>query len=244
MLKKVFISIIVLLLVIGAGVVFFFDSMVKSGIEVVGSQVLGSAVTVSSVSISPLNGSGSISGLKIANPEGFNADYVIELELVEININVSSVFSDVIEIELVRIIQPEITYETRITTDNIRALMANLSFGEASSDEVVAEDAAGPQIVIRQLQILDPQLNLVTAIVTAPIPLPDIEMQDIGAEGEGDSASVGEVLRTVLARLSGSILNTSLPDIGELTESLKDEVEDAVEGAVEDLGNRLRNILN
>ncbi len=240
MLKKVFISIIVLLLVIGAGVVFFFDSMVKSGIEVVGSQVLGSAVTVSSVSISPLNGSGSISGLKIANPEGFNADYVIELELVEININVSSVFSDVIEIELVRIIQPEITYETRITTDNIRALMANLSFGEASSDEVVAEDAAGPQIVIRQLQILDPQLNLVTAIVTAPIPLPDIEMQDIGAEGEGDSASVGEVLRTVLARLSGSILNTSLPDIGELTESLKDEVEDAVE----DLGNRLRNILN
>ena len=249
MIKKILISIVLLLLVVVGGVFFYFDSIVKNGIEVAGSQVLGTAVTVSSVSISPLSGSGSISGLKIENPEGFNSDYAIELESISVNINVSSVFSDVVEIESIVIVQPAITYETKITSDNIRTLLANLSSGsEEASDSSSEEASSGKQVIIRELKILDPQLNLVAAFITAPIPLPDIEMQDIGDDSE--SASVADAVSAVLSELSGSILS-NVPNLDDLKENVqerlqegREQVEDAVSNAVEDLGGRLRGILN
>lgn len=245
MLKKILIAVGLLLLLIVGGIVFYFDSLLKSGIEVVGSEVLGTSITVASVSVSPLSGSGTISGLSIGNPEGFNSDYAMQLDQVSVNIDAGSVFSDVVVIESVTIVQPEITYETRITTDNIRALLENLAGGSSSGDPAAADTSAGKRVIIRELQILDPQLNLVAAIVTAPIPLPDIELRDIGAED--DSATVAEAMQTVLSAISTSILSANLPSVDQLTDSIEEginQVEDAVDDTVEELGNRLRSILN
>ena len=144
MIKKVLLSTgLVILLLVGVAI-YFFDSIVHRGIEVAGSQALGAGVTVASVSLSPLNGSGTIRGLRIENPEGFNSDFAIQIEEVSVNINASSIFADVVEIESVRFIQPQIIYETKITTDNIRALLNNLSVDEStaaggSGDTVPAE---------------------------------------------------------------------------------------------------------
>ena len=63
MIKKVLVSLIFVVVLLLAGAFFYIDSIVKNGIEVVGSQVLGTAISVASVSISPLNGSGTIRGL-------------------------------------------------------------------------------------------------------------------------------------------------------------------------------------
>lgn len=248
MMKKTAISIGLFLLLVIGGVFFYFDSILKGGIEVVGSEVLGTAVTVSSVSVSPLNGSGSIRGLKIENPEGFESDYALELESVSLELEVGSVFSDVIEINSVTVIQPAISYETRIVNDNIRALLDNLSAGEEAESAIAGESGSSKQIIIRDLRILDPQLNLVAAFVTAPVPLPDIEMQDIGAED--DASTVAAAIGLVLSELSGSIL-TNLPDMDELAESVEstlqegvEQVEETVTDAVEELGGRLRDILN
>lgn len=252
MIKKVLIAIVLVLLVGVGGVVFYFDSIVKSGIEVVGSQVLGTEITVSSVSLSPLSGSGTISDLKVANTDEWESPYAFELGSVSVNVNASSVLSDVIEIESVTIVQPAITYETRITTDNIRSLLANLSSGEADSASS-SEGGAGKGIIIRELRILDSQLNLVTAIATAPVSLPDIEMEDIGDDGQ--SSSIADAISAVLSELSSSILSSNLPNLDELRENAearlqegvdqaRDQADDAVDDAVEDLGGRLRGLLN
>ncbi len=244
MIKKMVVSIIFLLLLAGGGVFFYFDSVVKTGIEVVGSSVLGTAVTVDSVSISPLNGSGSISGLRVENVETYNSQYAFELDSVSINLNPSSVFSELIEIESMTIVQPVITYETKITTDNIRALLGNLSLGESTGGENSAAQGE-KQIIIRDLKILDSQLNFVASVVTAPVSLADIEMQNIGAEG--GSTSMVNAAQLVLAELSQSILNADLPSLYSLRESVEDRLQDDVEkleDAVEDLDGRLRGILN
>lgn len=248
MIKKVLFSLVLLILLVGGGVFFYFDSLVKSGIEVVGSEILGTAVTVSAVSISPLNGSGSISGLKIENPAGFESDYALELESISLKLNVGSVFSEVIEVESVTIIQPAISYETKLVSDNIRTLLDNLSSEQGGAGGTETEESAGRQIIIRELKILDPQLNLVAGFVTAPVPLPDIEMQDIGAED--DTSSVAAAISLVLSELSGSIL-TNLPNLDDLADSVESSLQDGVEqieealgDVVEDLGGRLRGILN
>lgn len=245
MIKKILISLVFLILLAGGGLYFYLDTIVKSGIEVVGSSVLGTAVTVDSVSISPLSGQGSISGLRVENPEGFDSQYAFELESVLVNINVNSVFTDVAEIESITIMQPVITYETKITTDNIRTLLNNLPDSDTAAQTSEGVDDAGQQLIIRDFRMMGSQLNFVAATVTAPLTLADIEIRNIGAEG--GSASAANAVRVVLQELVQSILSSDLPTLDLLRESVEGRIQDGaqrVEEAVEDLGGRLRNILN
>ena len=244
MIKKILISVVFLLLLVGGGLFFYLDSIVKSGIEVVGSSVLGTAVTVDSVSISPLSGQGSITGLRVENPEGFDSQYAFELDSVLVSIDVNSLLSDAAEIESITIMQPVITYETKITTDNIRTLLNNLPEAEASSGEP-GDDEPGQEIVIRDFRMVGSQLNFVSSVVSAPITLADIEIRNIGADG--GSASVANAVRVVLQELVQSILSSDLPSLDLLKDSVEGRIQDGaqrVEEAVEDLGGRLRNILN
>lgn len=245
MIKKILISLVLLLLIAGGGLFFYLDSIVKSGIEVVGSRVLGTAVTVDSVLVSPISGQGTISGLRVENPEGFDSEYAFELDSVSVNIDVNSLFSDVVEVESIMIMQPIITYETKITTDNIRTLLANIPESESGPDSTEAASESSQQVVIRELQMLGSQLNFVSAIASAPITLADIDIRNIGAEG--GSTSAANAIRVVLQELTRTILNSDLPSLDLLRESVEERVQDGVERveeAVEDIGGRLRSILN
>tara|TARA_B110000090_G_scaffold158149_1_gene174046 strand:+ start:1291 stop:2019 length:729 start_codon:yes stop_codon:yes gene_type:complete len=239
-LKKTLISVVFLLLLAGGGLFFYLDSIVKSGIEVVGSNLLGTEVTVDSVSLSPLSGQGSISGLRVENPEGFESQYAFELDSVLVSIDVNSVFTDAAEIESIVIMQPVITYETKIASDNIRTLLDNLDEGDAPSSDPETEDDSAQQIIIREFRMVGSQLNFVSALVSAPITLADIEIRDIGAEG--GSASAANAVRVVLQELVASILNSDdLPGLDGLRESVEGRIQDGaqrVEEAVEDLGGQ------
>ena len=238
MIKKIIIAVVVLIIAIAGGVFVYFDSIVKSGIEVVGSRVLGTQVTVDSVGVSPLNGSGSISGLTVANVDGFNSDYAFQLGSLSVDINASTVLSDVVEIESVQIIQPRINYETRIVQDNIRALINNLPGGGGGSE--ATGEPSNTRVIIRELVLQDPQLNLVAAKLSAPIPLPDIRLQNIGEQG--NAATVADALRIVLAEISRAIVNSNaLENLGEAAEQ---GLRDAVDNAVEDVSSRIRDIFN
>lgn len=248
MIRKIALSLLVLLIVIGAGSYFYLDSIVRRGIEAVGSNVLGTNVTVSAVALSPLNGTGGITDLRIENPQGFNAEYIFELGYVAMNLDVNSLLSDVIEIEAVTIAQPVITYETRVTTDNVRALLANLP-GAGDPAAAPGADSGSKQFIIRELNILNPQLILAAGGLSAPVQLPDILLRDIGTEA--GAATVAEVLRVVLSALRASIVQADLPGLELLRESIENSVQDAVDqadqvidSAVENLGNRLRQLGN
>lgn len=245
MIKKILFSLVFILLVVGGGLFFYLDSIVKSGIEVVGTRVLGTAVTVDSVLLSPFSGQGTISGLRVENPEGFDSQYAFELDSVSVALDVNSLLSEVALIESVVIMQPIITYETKITTDNIRALLANLppSGAAAGNDPETGEPAQ--QIIVRDFEMRGSQLNFVAASVTAPVTLADIEIQNIGEEGGASSAA--NAIRVVLQELTRTILNSDLPSLDLLRDSVEGRLQDGaqqVEDAVDDLGGRLRNILN
>ena len=245
MIKKILISLVLFLLIIGGGVFYYFDSIVKSGIEVAGSRVLGTQVTVGSTLISPLSGSGSISGLQINNPEGFDAQYIFEMDEIAVNLNASTVMTDVVEIESVVITRPQITYERRLTTDNIRALIQNISSGGGDSDTDSGESASTRRVIIREFRMLEPQLNLVAASLQAPVPLPDIVLTNIGEES--NAATVADATRQILRAISTSILNSDLPVLDMIRENVENRLQDGVqevENAVEEVGNRLRGLLD
>lgn len=246
MIKKLLVSVLLVIAILIGGAFFYIDSIVKTGIEVVGSEVLGTGVTVDSVSISPLSGTGSIRGLTIENPEGFSADNIMELGEVRIALNVASLTSDVIEIAEVSVIGPVITYETKITTDNMRALMANLPSTPAADGEVEDVSAdAGKGLIIKEFNLNAAQVNVVASIIEQSLVLGDIQLTDIGTENQ--AATVSQVLELVLGSISRGILNAEKPGLDELRESVEGRLQDGVEQieeGVEEIGNKLRNILN
>lgn len=245
MIKRILLSIVLFIVVIGGVAYFYLDSLVTSGIEVVGSSVLGAEVQVGSASISPLTGSGSISGLSIANVDGFNSEHAFELEEVAVSLNLGSVFSDVVEVDSVVITAPQITFERQLTQDNIRALIDNISTPAGGGQESAAESEAGGRIIIREFLMDDPQVNLVAASIEAPIPLPNISLSNIGEEN--DSATVADALRQILSAVSTSILNSDPPIFEMMRENVEERLQEGVEeveNAVEEIGDRLRGILN
>ncbi len=245
MIKKILISLVLFLLIIGGGVFYYFDTIVKNGIEVVGTRVLGTQVSVASTLVSPLSGSGSISGLQIRNPEGFDAEYVFQMDQIAVNLNASTVMSDVLEIESVLITRPQITYERRLTTDNIRALLENIGAGGGSGDASAGEPVSSRRIIIREFRMQQPQLNLVAASIEAPIPLPDIVLNNIGEER--NAATVAEAARQIVRAINTSILNSDPPVLDILRENMENRLQDGVqevENAVEEVGNRLRGLFD
>lgn len=250
MIKKLLLSVILIVFVVVGVAFFYIDSIVKNGIEVVGSQVLGTDVTVSSVSISPLSGSGTIRGLTIQNPEGFTADTIMQLGEVTVALNTSSLMGDVIEITEISVVEPVITYETKITTDNIRALLANLPTTAetgTAAEEVPAD--AGKGLIIKEFNLNAAQVNIVASIIEQSIVLGDIQLRDVGTENQ--AATVSQALEQILGAISREILNAEMPGLNDLRESVEgrlqdgvEQAEEAVEQGVEEIGNRLRSILN
>ena len=116
------------------------DSIVKNGIETVGSEMTGTAVTVERVSISPFSGTGTISGFRVENPEGFEQDYALEIEDFSIELNILSLFSDAIVVRNIEISSPSIYVEQKMPENNLRTIMNNIestSSGEASEKALV-----------------------------------------------------------------------------------------------------------
>ncbi len=242
MIKKLIIGVVLLLALAVGGTFFYLDSLVKSGIEVVGTQVLGTQVSVGSVSLSPLSGQGSISGLTIANPEGFDSPYAFELGEVALALDVGSLSSDVVEISSIVIDSPRITYETNLRNDNIRSLLANIEGGGSSEQPADTSGSPGKDLLVREFRMQNPQLDVVTQIASAPLQLPDIVINDIGTGENG--VTTEELLRLVLARVNRAIVEGNFPSVEQLRDQIEGNLRQRVEDTVQDLGNRLRDILN
>ncbi len=251
MLKKLLLIALILATGFGLLTYVYFDQLIRRGVEAAGSAALGAPVTVESASLSPLTGRGSLQGLSIANVEGYEAPYAIALESLDFEVSLPSLLSDVIEISRIEVTDARVNYETRIVTDNIRALLDHLPSATAAPVVEASPDAAPPgkRVIIRELLIRNPQVTLHTQLARAPIPLPDLRLQDIGQEQE--AATVPEAARDILAALSNAILTAGIPDMRTVLDStgqqLRDgasAVGDAVGGTVQSLGNGLRGLFN
>lgn len=248
MIKKLLLSLALAVALLFAAAFFFLDSIVKNGIEAVGSDVLGTGVSVSSVSISPFSGSGTIRGVTIENPEGFTEDNIIQLGEVTVSLNLSSLLGDIIEIYEVSVIEPVITYETKITTDNIRALLVNLPSTPGAANEDVAVDA-GKGLIIKEFNLREAQVNLIASIIEQSVVLGDIQLLDIGTENQ--AATVSQALEKIVGAVSERILNAEMPSLNALREAVQgrlqegtQQAEEALGQSVEEISSRLRNILN
>ncbi len=229
--KKVLLTTIVgvLALVVIAYVAahFFLGSAVKTGVNRVGPRVTQTKVELADAALSP-TGSGTLTGLAVGNPSGWTDTNALYLGNVEFDVEPTSVLSDTIVINSLVIDQPELTYETRVVSSNIADLLKNIeaSLGPSAPKP---EDQDGPpkKFIVKHFKLTDGKVTVGVGPAALPLPLPSLELTDLGVKEGGLTAgqlSVA-VLRQVLGNVVSATTGAALKSGGTLgagaTEQLK-----------------------
>ena len=271
--KRVFViagavgGVLVAVIVVAAVILYSsLDSLIETGVEDVGSDATLATVSLKAAKVSPTSGEGSLSDLYVGNPKGFETESAFRLGEVSVKFDVATLADDVIIIEEVTIISPEVTYELGPDGSNIDAIKRNVeayvsaltgSSGGAGSSP--GDDGSGPKLIIENFYIRNGVVNVSATVLagsTLSAPLPDIHLTDIGKEEGG--ATPGQLVAEVLASVTGGIGSAIAPlDLGAITDKIGEgaagageELTEGAEGAagaisegVEGAGESLKKLL-
>lgn len=240
MFKKILITGFVLIALLLVGGYFFgqkaFSKIVSVAVETAAPPLTGCPVKLAGVDFNPFNGTCVIKGFALGNPEGFTQDPELgafKVSSIKVEIDVQSLLSDTIEIKEVVIQDPVITYEQTLKGTNFGAILDNLekvapASGEEPKDEPVAEDEPkeeGPAIHIGRVLIEGAKMKVTSEILThqstITIPLPTIELTDLGGKKGEKGSSVADVVKEIVNGIWAA-MGKALASCGDLPDAIKD----------------------
>jgi len=200
-------------------VMFFFGGpVIKNAVNKTAPIALGVPVSIGDVQLYPVRGIVKFTDLAIGNPEGFKTDNLFTMKELYFHFKVSSLFTQKIIVHEISVVGPEITYEATMSGSNVGALQKKLEGAEEKKSEEKAEasksaeEKPGKKIIIEKFVLNEGRINLSVPgmMGTAmPIPLPSIEMKDIGKENNQDGASRKEVRKTIFDAIFSSVISVA-----------------------------------
>jgi len=210
----------VIVIVALVAVFLSLNSIVRTAVETVGPQITGTDVRLAKVDISPFSGRVILEGMFIGSPAGFKAPSVFELNKITVGLEPRSVLTDTIVIDEIVVVAPKITFEGQMSGSNIGALLDNVeSFtGGGTTEEQPAAPAqpqeskptsagGGKKVIINRFVLKGAEVTLAATMLGGKgvtLPLPDIELTDIGKKSNGATAQ--EVVRQVLASINEAVM--------------------------------------
>lgn len=209
--KKVIAAGIAIAAIVIAVIVFYLlsniNSLIAGIIEKHGSDVTGTSVGVSGVNISLREGSGSIAGLTVANPEGFEANDAFSLGAIAIDIDLKSVRQNPIVIDEVVIREPVIYAEiTGTGASNIGELRRRIQ-AYAAGTSGGASGGASKNIRISRFIFEQGRVEVdasALGVKKQTITLPEIRLSDVGGVR---GAAPDAIAKIILTAVSGKALS-------------------------------------
>ena len=195
------------------------DSMVKSGIERNGSDLLQTRVTVDNVNISLFSGSGTINGFAVQNPENYSDESALYIEEASIKIDITSLLSDRIIVNEVKLNNPEVFFEQKGFGINLKTLSDNMG-----TDSQETPEDSETNLIIDHLKIIEGKVIVNSTLnrdQTTEVSLTDLTINDIGRDGNNTvKQSVKEILRPLFQKAIEDALKSGV------TEQIEDKVRD------------------
>ena len=246
----------VVLAIITALVVYFFGSgilskSIKKGVETFGPKITQTSVQLYEVDLSILSGNGTLGGLYVGNPKGYNRKNILELNQIDVDINPKSLLSDQIVINKIYIRKPHISYEKSLKSSNFEDLLKNINGTSDESDsskpeeEIVSKDEAAKQLLIKELIIEDASVFASVLGVGTEISLPRIEMNDVGSTDA--QSSIDSILNQILDEVLKLIISTTSQN-GDSYKIEGDNIIDSIVGpdgdTIKKVNDRINSLLN
>lgn len=188
-------------------------------------------VSFDQLRIEPPSGTAQLLNLHIGNLSDFSNEHLLKLDRIHLTLDPNTLLSDTLLIKKIQVDTPLVVYERKIKTDNIKALQTSItgaiSIAEKREDQPWeeneepqgAEETQGQKVIIEHLIVQDGTVRAkISKLPTAPLPLPTIEMKDIGKKEGG--ASLSEASTRIFTAFYDSIVGVATDSFGSMTESL------------------------
>ncbi len=253
LLRKAILWIVGILAVLLVVLQFALGTIVRKAVVAAAPSFLGTEVAISNIHARVLSGAVTVDGMVVGPPEGFDAN-VFELSKFKFDLDVASLFkpSEPIHIREIRIEKPKVAYEVKgLGNTNIKAILDKLAKAEEEEEKKSEEEKdKGRKVVIDRFLFQDGEVKVaVWDGKGAGVPLPKIELTDIGKKSGGATGLevTGQILRQIsfgtvkaAAGLVGDVAGAALgvvkgvgDVVGDATDVTVDAVQDVGEAAVD-----------
>lgn len=233
LLKILLIVVVLIVVAVGVAVGYVFhniDSLAKRGVEEGGSYALGVPTTVDSVSVKVFGGDLKLSGLKVANPQGFAGPHFLTMKKGEVVVTLDSLNEQTVDIPKLTLSGIDLNLERTGSGANYEKIVENLKRLKGSSAKSGDKKLIVHELTIEDVRIHADVLNapgpigkIVNPVAKVDVPIERIELKDVGRTGTGvtmeELSSI--VVQAVLAAAAEKGYGT-LP--GEIVNDLKSAV--------------------
>jgi hypothetical protein len=237
-LKKAALAFVIVLAVLAGAAYWAFHSLdlvVRIAIEHYAPEVLGVPVKVRGIDISATDGRGSLRGLDIGNPGGFDAPYAARVGEIRVALDPATATAAVVHIRDLTVSAPAITYERGERGTNLQAIQKNIrgyieqSGGPSSSRPAQAKHGKR-KFVIDHLAIERGRVTMTNPGLRGQgidFDLPDIQLRNVGEREGGLTASevgnvvAGELQARIAQRMLGNLELLRKGGVGGAIDALK-----------------------
>jgi hypothetical protein len=211
-LNFVVLPVVILLVILVAAFFLVGTSLIKSGVEKAASSALGVPVTIKNIDLSILRGRVSIKGLVVKNP--------LELGEATVNLDIGSLMSDTVKIQLVKLDDTKLTMEQKGLSNNLKEVLDNLPKEEKKAEP----KEEGKNLHINRLEITNTNVRVKLLPIpgksdTVSLKLDPIIMDNLGTDKKLSigilAAKVLKAIATGVARQGAGVLpNDMIKGIG------------------------------
>jgi hypothetical protein len=271
--RRVFLGVVLLLVLGGAGTVYFVDSLVAQAVERGGTHALGVDTRLEDASIGLFSGEFRLTELTVSNPPGFERPAFFALRSGRLELPLSTLVEERITIPSLVLEGITLDLERNSKGTNYGVILDNLArfeSGEAPPQEEEPDGGGGKSFVLRKLVLRDIRagVSLVPAggdLTKLSLAIPEIVVEEIESEmtlaeicvlvvktvvraaaGAGSGVLPEELLHDLRSRMDGleGLARARLAsELGKLGEELGPGAEKALKDASEKLGGKLGELL-
>lgn len=227
--KKLALALLLLAAALVAASYLLVDPAARRLVERQGSAALGVATELGSASVRPFAGRVAIDDLSVANPPGFEAAHLLEVDGGHLEVDLRSLLADEVHAGRLELSGVRLSIERGAAGTNVRAVLENLEESGGGAREKT--------FVVDELLLRDVEVEISVALPGAAplrrhVALPEIRLEDVGEHSKGRTLSqlVGIVLEAVLR---SALENAGDLFPAELLGDLRSAVEELGTGAVE-----------
>jgi len=197
---KIVLGLVGLVVLAVASLPLWVDGVARSAVEKGGTHALGVATTLDDLDLSLFGGQASLTGLTVANPQGYASPHFLKLARGSVAVSLKSVLRKRIEVPSLVLEGVDLRLDRSDRGANYEVLLENLK--RLESGEKKPEE--GKAFVIREVVLrdvrIDAQLSLGGVLKpSVPLRLAEVRFRNLGEEGVPLSRVIGLVLKGLLA---------------------------------------------
>ena len=221
-LKRVILSIVILLVILCVASYLFGGYLLKIGVETAAAKTLGVGGNIDDVDISILRGAVEIEDLIVENPPGYTHRNLLELDDGKITASIGSLLTDTARIKVLKLDNIDLVIEQKALSNNLQDIIKAIPSDEPKAEEETKEP--GKKLRIDNLEIT----NITVKVKLLPIPgkkdtitlkLDPIRMTDLGSD---DKLTVAKLTGKILSAIAGGVAEQGagvLPE--DMTKTMK-----------------------